>query len=75
MACELVKGMSTEQLKKRFGYIRTLNETPNYSGCYSATGGRARWGDRTDTAFLRNGPWMVILDKGKALDLVLCKGY
>ena len=71
----LVTGMSKEQLKKRFGYIHTLEETPNLSGCYPATGGLGRWGDGTEAAFLRNGPWMVILDKGKAVDLVLCKGY
>jgi len=40
----LVKGMSKEQLKKRFGNIRTLDETPNFSGCYPATGGLGRWG-------------------------------
>lgn len=71
----LVKGMSKEQLKKRFGYIHTLEETPNLSGCYQAAGGRARWADGTEAVFLRNGPWMVTLDKGKAVDLVLCKGY
>ena len=67
--------MSKEQLKRRFGYIHTLDETPNYSGCYAATGGLGRWGQGTEAAFLRNGPWMVILDKGKAVDLVLGRGY
>jgi len=71
----IVKGMSKEQLKRRFGYIHTLDETPNYSVCYAATGGLGRWGEGTEAAFLRNGPWMVILDKGKVDDLILCKGY
>lgn len=71
----IVKGMSKEQLKERFGYIHTPDETPNYSGCYPATGGRERWGIGTEAVFLRNGPWLVILDKGRVVNLILCKGY
>jgi hypothetical protein len=28
-----------------------------------------------EVEFLRDSDWMVILDKGKAVDLILCKGY
>jgi hypothetical protein len=28
-----------------------------------------------DTFFLRDSPWMVVMKNGKAVDLVLCKGY
>jgi hypothetical protein len=77
-AVNIVKGMSEEQLKTRFGYLRSLGEvTPYLQECYAPDtvgelGVRAQ-GKRV--VFLRDSWWMVILDDGKAVDLVLCKGY
>jgi hypothetical protein len=70
-----VQGLTREQLKNRFGYIRTLDEaTPYLRGCYS-TPGAAGQGKREDVAFLRDSPWMVVIENEKAVDLILCKGY
>jgi hypothetical protein len=75
----LVKGLSKEQLKNRFGYIRTLNEVgPYYRLCYSQGHSTDERGDPTggkEAVFLRDSNYMVILDNGAAVDLVLCKGY
>jgi hypothetical protein len=74
-----VQGLSKEQLKVRFGFIRTLDEaTPYLRGCYetpTAAGQIQSRGNREDVAFLRDSPWMVVMKDGKAVDLVLCKGY
>ena len=74
-----VQGLTRDQLKARFGYILSLQETTPYlQGCYSAPGsaGRAETqGDSNDVAFLRDSPWMVVVKNGKAVDLILCKGY
>jgi hypothetical protein len=32
-------------------------------------------GKREDVAFLRDSPWMVVIENEKAVDLILCKGY
>jgi hypothetical protein len=74
-----VQGLTREQLKNRFGYIRTLGEaTPYLRGCYSTPGaaGQAETrGRREDVAFLRDSPWMVVIENEKTVDLILCKGY
>jgi hypothetical protein len=74
-----VQGLSKEQLKARFGFIKTLDEaTPYLRGCSAtpiATGGSESQGNREEVAFLRDSPWMVVMKNGKAADLVLCKGY
>ena len=74
-----VQGLSQDQLKARFGYIRSLRETTPYlQECYSASrsAGRAETqSDSKDVAFLRDSPWMVVMKNGKAAELVLCKGY
>jgi len=74
-----VQGLTKDQLKARFGYIRTLEEvTPYYQACYSTPGnaGRAETGGKSEDAiFLRNSPWMVVMTNGTAVDLILCKGY
>ena len=74
----LVEGKSKEELKNRFGFIRALNEARPYDQLCSTNGS---FGERgipaagKEVVFLRDSDWMVILDKGKAVDLVLCKGY
>lgn len=74
-----VQGLTKDQLKARFGYIRTLEEvTPYYRACHSIPGspGRAETEGRSeDAVFLRDSPWMVVMKNGKAVDLILCKGY
>lgn len=75
----IVRGMSKEQLRRRFGYLRTLDQvTPYLRECYplpGTTGELGVPGNEKEVLFLRNSWWMVILDRGKAVDLVLCKGY
>lgn len=79
-----VQGLTNDQLKARFGYVRTLAEvTPYYRACYFSPGvfsqgdaGRAEIAAKSEDAFfLRDSPWMVVMKNGKAVDLVLCKGY
>jgi hypothetical protein len=79
-----VVGLTKDQLEARFGYIRTLGEvTPYYQSCYFTPGvytpgnvGRAEIAAASEHAFfLRDSPWMVVMKSGRAVDLVLCKGY
>jgi hypothetical protein len=78
-AVNIVKGMSKDDLKHRFGYVRTLDEASPYMRlCYTQPGTIGELGVRAhgrDVLFLRDGPWMAILDGGRTVDLVLCKGY
>src|ERR1700733_6654462 len=60
----LVMGLSTDQLRSRFGYIRTLDESLHL-GCYPANGFLGTWAGGKEVVFLRNSHWMVILDHGK----------
>jgi hypothetical protein len=77
-AVRLVEGRSKDELKNRFGFIRTLAEARPYDQlCYSPVtfGERGVHAFGKEVVFLRDSDWMVILDGGKAVDLVLCKGY
>lgn len=78
-AVNIVKGMSKEQLNQRFGYIRTLDEAGPYLRlCYTLPDTVGELGispHGKEAVFLRDSHWMVVLDGGKAADLVLCKGY
>lgn len=74
----LVEGKSKEELKNRFGFIRTLKEARPYDQLCSTKGSFGERGIAAagkEVVFLRDSDWMVILDNGKAVDLVLCKGY
>lgn len=68
----LVMGMTQDQLIARFGYIRPPEQVSSYlQQCRdqsSARRGKA-------AVFLRDSPWMVVMDNRKASELVLCKGY
>jgi hypothetical protein len=72
-----VQGLTQDQLKARFGYIRTLEEvTPYYRACYFTPADRAATGGKSEDAiFLRDSPWMVVMKNGTAVELILCKGY
>ena len=78
-AVRLVQGLTREQIKDRFGYTLSLEQArPYLQGCYTqinTVGENGIHPDKKEVLFLRDSPWMVILDKGKAVDLVLCKGY
>jgi hypothetical protein len=77
-AVNLVKGLSKEELKDRFGNIRTLSEArpyDQYCNTINAVGELGIHPAGKEVVFLRDSDWMVILDDGKAVDLVLCKGY
>jgi hypothetical protein len=72
-----VQGLTRDQIKERFGYVRTLDETTPYlRACDSTPLSQAETrGNREDVVFLRDSAWMVVIQNGKAVDLILCKGY
>jgi hypothetical protein len=78
-AVKLVKGKSKEQLAAQFGYIATYSQARPYDQLCDTIDAVGQLGIHPDVSkevvFLRDSDWMVILDKGKAVDLVLCKGY
>ena len=77
-AVRLVQGKSVEELKHRFGFLRALKEARPYDQlCYTngSVGERGIPATGKEVVFLRDSDWMVILEQGKAADLVLCKGY
>lgn len=67
-----IAGLSDEELKKRFGYIRAPDPTSRIGGCYSAESIRHPAAD--EVVSLRDSLWIVTLEHGRAVDLVLCKG-
>lgn len=77
-AVRLVQGMTKDQLKSRFGYVRDYDEVgPYLQQCASpeASGELGLHPNRKDFVYRRDSWWMVIMRDGKAADLVLCKGY
>ena len=74
-----VEGLTKEQLKSHFGAIHTVEEArPYLKLCYTngqAVGERGTYADGKEVVFLRDSAWMVIMQQGKAVDLILCKGY
>jgi hypothetical protein len=68
----LVVGKSEEQLKKRFGYLLTLNQTTSYNRlCYF----NSDWnGNGKTVKFLRDSNVTVVFKDDKATELVLVKG-
>lgn len=73
-----VIGSTKEQLKSRYGTVRSLNEAAQYyQQCDEIhTSGQPNvHREGREVVFLRDSDWMVILEHGKAIELVLCKGY
>jgi hypothetical protein len=67
---ELVLGKSKEELQSKFGYLIPLPQTTSYiKTCYQEQG--MRYGD---VMFIRNSPWMVVFQDGRAAHLILFKG-
>ena len=68
---QLIRGATEDQLKTRFGYIRHVGEVSRYyQQCLGpdATEGRS-------AVFLRDTPFMVVMDHERGSALILCKGY
>ena len=78
-AVRLVAGLDRDQLKGRFGRVLELKEARPYDQlCIKQPGTIGELGVKAagkDAVFLRDSDWMVILEDGRAVDLVLCKGY
>jgi hypothetical protein len=77
-AVKLVEGKSKSELINRFGYIKTLSQARPYDQLCASNGSFGELGVPAagkEVVFLRESDWMVILQDGKAADLVLCKGY
>ena len=67
---KLVLGKTKVQLQERFGYLLSPAEaSPYLRDCYQASS----WKNK-DVLFIRTSPWMIVLDQGKATNLVLIKG-
>jgi|SRR5579864_1368665 len=64
----LVLGRSKEQLRKRFGYLLSPDQTSEYyRNIYLERG----YGD---ALFLRGSPWLVVFSDGRASKLIFIKG-
>jgi hypothetical protein len=78
-AVRLVAGLTEAQLKDRFGVVRSLSEARPYDQLCStqegAVGERGVHAAGKQVLYRRDSDWMVIMDQGRAVDLVLCKGY
>jgi hypothetical protein len=73
---ELVIGKGKEQLSQEFGRLLTLREASPYyqMGCseYHRYSG---YHQGEGVFFIKDSPWMIVSQDGKATDLVLMKGY
>jgi hypothetical protein len=67
---KLVVGKTKGELQSRFGNLLTLEQVSQY---YRA-GYNLGWKGK-DVLFIRNSPWMIVFDHGRATELVLMKGY
>ncbi len=76
---KLAQTLTGKELRNRFGYIRAFHEvTPYLRECYTTPGsaGQAEThGKKENVVFLRDSPWMVVMQNERAVDLILCKGY
>ena len=67
---KLVVGKTEEQLQQRFGRLLTLDEVSEYY----RDGYNLYW-KGSEVRFIRNSPWMIVFNHGRASKLVLMKGY
>jgi hypothetical protein len=77
-AVRLVRGMTKDQLKERFGYIREFRDARPYLQMCASTDAADEIGmhpQNENVVYLRDSDWMVVMRNGRAADLVLCKGY
>lgn len=77
-AARNLRGMTTQELRKRFGYLLDVQQVRPYDQyCYATAESVGQFGTHARgraVLFLRDSDWMVILDQDRAIDLVLCKG-
>jgi hypothetical protein len=67
---DLVIGKTQDELIKRFGYVTSLDEASRYyKFCYSTSDYKGK-----QVLFLRRSNWMVVMQDGRAVGLVLMKG-
>jgi hypothetical protein len=67
---KLVLGRTKEQLRNQFGpLLSPADASPYLQNCYQ----NSSWKDR-DALFVRQSPWVIIFEGGKAAGLVLIKG-
>lgn len=67
----IVVGKTEEQLRNRFGYLRTLDQADSYMrSCYA----NSPWWYGKPVKFLRKSRWMVVFKGDRASRLVLVKG-
>jgi hypothetical protein len=66
----LVIGKTKDELIRRFGYVTTVDQASEYVRyCYFNSPYYGK-----DVLILRYSNWMVLMDNGRAVDLVLVKG-
>lgn len=65
----LVVGKSSDELVERFGFVKTVSQVSPYLREYCAASR-----PDTDVLFLNNSDYMVVMQNGRAIELVLCKG-
>ena len=78
-AVRLVQGKTKEQqLTERFGTIRSYEQARPYdqycANFPETVGELGVHAKGKEVVMLRDSDWLVILNEGKAVDLVLCKG-
>jgi hypothetical protein len=70
-ADRLVIGKNQDNLAKKFGFVTTLDTTSGYNRhCYE----NSNYYRGKPVLFLRKSNWMVVMNNGKAVGLVLIKG-
>jgi hypothetical protein len=65
----LVVGSTEEQLRQRFGFVRTVDQVSPYLQNYCAA---VRPG--AHVLFLNSSDYMVVMNQERATELILCKG-
>jgi len=73
-----VIGLTRTELNARFGFTKTYDQVDSYLQLCDAPNGTEETNTHPavhDVLFLRNQDYMVRMQNGRAIDLVLCKGY
>jgi hypothetical protein len=67
---ELVVGKTRQKIEKRFGPLLTLDQaTPYEQFCLKGSD----W-EKEEPLFIRQNPWMILFNNGKATDIIFIKG-
>jgi hypothetical protein len=65
----LVLGKTKEELQQRFGFVLTVDQVRPYLRVYCAA---TRPGK--DVLFLNSNDLMVVMNQGRAVEIIVCKG-